>query len=1391
MVAWWPSCPGDAADLATERSAAAPNGFMEQRLNARNGCVLLLTSRSGASIFPPDVFVILNSVRKGDSMRGRVICGSVLALLLLAGLNRPVWAQGSFFSSLAGIVADSSGAVIPGADVKIRNNGTGAEYTTVTASDGGFNVPSLPGGTYTVTVSLMGFKTAVLNSVTLNAGLPSTVKVSLAVGTLEENVTVVGESATVVQTQSPAIATNLTGVQIASLPLTSRNALDSLTGLPGFNTSGTARNSTVSGLPKSTINITLDGMSVQDNYLKTSDGYFARLTPSIDSVEEVTVTTAGNTADATGMGGVQIKFVTKSGSNTWSGTAYEYLRRDTFNANDWFRNRDLPPDPKTGKAPKNKLRNYQQGVAQGGPIVKNKAFFFFNYEEQRAPSSSTLQRVVLSPDAVSGVFSYNTAAGVQRVNLLQLAAANGHLSTLDPTVAKTLADIQKATAGTGSLTALSNPLVRQYTFSEPTKSFNPSPTVRVDYELSQRHRLTGSMNYRHINSTPDTTNNAQVPFPGMPMTGSQQSTRWTTSESLRSTFGGSLVNEFRVGGSGGATLFSPELTPDMFSGTGGMRLNLAGACCGTGFALTNLASGVTATGVGTAANSAREASTKVIENTATWITGKHSVTFGGTFLQADVWLENRTLVPTAGFGLVSTEAATAMFNAANFPGASATDLQQAQNLYAMLTGRVTSLTGDARINESGDAYVPLGKSRAAGRMREFDFYAADSWRATPMLTISAGLRYVLQKPFYPVNNSYTTTTEAGLYGPSGLGNLFKPGTLTGSKTELAQYKAGTYAYNTDANNLAPSIGFAWQPTMDNALGRLLFGAEDGDSAIRGGFGMAFNRPGMSDFTGVFGANRGIQVALDRTAGLGNLGALPLLLRDSSRTGLQTSPAVAYPILPQTSDSVNAYDANIQLSYAQSYSVGWQRKLTTNTALEVRYVGSRLRDGWETVNINEIDIKNNGFVDEFRKAQANLAANIAAGRGNTFAFTGAPGTVPLPIFLAFLNGIGAGRAGDTAAYAGTNWTNATFLGFLAARNPNPFGFASVNTTNGFVGSAGFRANAAAAGLPVNFFLANPDVLATTGAGLVTNAGGTRADSVQVEFRKRLSRGLAFNTSYTWSDAFVAQRYGFQKPLEDIRQAGQVGNVQHAFKGNWIFELPFGKDQRWGGNASGLLNALIGGWEIDGVGRVQTGEQLDFGNVRLIGMSKDEFSKAINLRVAANGQVFILPDDIIQNTVRAFNVSATSANGYSALGAPTGRYMAPANGPDCIETSPSYGDCGVRSLIVNAPRLVRFDLSAVKRVRVQGSTSFEFRVEMLNALNKPYFNPASAAGVPLGFSTTNFTGNGPILTNGTPTAGGTTNATGNAQASNSADGFRLTSLLGDNQARIIQLVFRVRW
>ena len=174
-----------------------------------------------------------------------------------------VFAQG-FQGGLRGSVKDSGG-VIPGVEVTLTNEQTTLGRSTVTNERGEYAFASVDPGTYTVKASLQGYKTIERGSIRIATQSFLVLDLLLEVGTITENVTVTGDSALVVQTQTPSIATNLTGTQITSLPLSSRNALDSLTSLPGFNTSATARNSTVNGLPKSAINITLDGMSIQDN----------------------------------------------------------------------------------------------------------------------------------------------------------------------------------------------------------------------------------------------------------------------------------------------------------------------------------------------------------------------------------------------------------------------------------------------------------------------------------------------------------------------------------------------------------------------------------------------------------------------------------------------------------------------------------------------------------------------------------------------------------------------------------------------------------------------------------------------------------------------------------------------------------------------------------------------------------------------------------------------------------------------------------------------------------------------------------------------------------------------------------------------------------------------
>jgi Carboxypeptidase regulatory-like domain/TonB dependent receptor/TonB-dependent Receptor Plug Domain len=1298
-----------------------------------------------------------------------VFVSGVAFVALTTLTTPPAFAQGGATSAIGGTVVDPSGAVLPGATIVAKNNATSFESTAVSTENGTFTIPSLNAGTYTVTVTLTGFKTVVLNDVVLNAGVPASVRAVLAIGGLEETV-VVQAASEIIQTQAATVASTLNANQITKLPVTSRNALDFIVNLPGVNTAGGNRDSTINGLPQSAINITLDGMNIQDNYLKTTDGFFARLSPRLDAIEEVTLTAAANNADSAGQGAVNIRFVTRSGSNQLSGSSYFYMRHDALNANTWFNNRDLTPDPETGKAPKTELRQYQPGTRVGGPVVipglydgHDKAFFFVNYEETRAPSRSTLTRTILSPEAQAGLFRYNTSSGVQERNLLTLAAQQNNpaiTSTMDPTIAKVLGDI-RAAATNGAITNRSDPLLQQTVFQTPVKSYTPAPTVRLDYNLSRNNRLTGSFNYQHINSNPDTTNSQQIAFPGFSIYGSQQSTRYSTSEWLRTTIGTNLVNELRGGATGGATYFSPEKNFSMWSGTPladqtGYHFDFNDACCG------NNQSGLQNAGV-TPTPSSREASTKNFEDTLTWLKGNHSFSFGGAFTQADLWLRNQTLVPTIDFDVVNGDPADAMFNTTNFPGASNTQLNNARGLYAILTGRVSAIASNARFNEDSNQYDLLGLGTQRGRMREIGLFAQDSWRWRPNVTLTMGLRYEIQRPFHPLNDSYSTATINDVWGISGVGNLFAPGVLTGQRTTFQAFPTGASAFKTDWNNFAPTLGATWAPAPRGGfLGKLLGG--DGDTVLRGGYALGYERHGMSDFSGVYGANPGVTLDLTRSSALGNLNAdglgLPVLFRDGGRL---SPPSFAltpqYPLTQTITGELNIFAEDLQVPYSQTWTASIGRAITRDIGIDVRYVGTRHLQGWIDYNYNEINIVENNFLNEFRTAQANLRANIAAGRGNTFAYTGAPGTSPLPIFLAHYNARPMEQAGNTALYTGNNWTNSTFVGFLAANNPNPYGFASTNATNGLIGNATFRGNAGTAGLPANFFLVNPEVLG--GTTITGNGGYTRYDSIQIEARKRLSHGFQIDGSYVYGKAYESSRYSFRLPRSRTLQTGSDGGVMHAFKGNWVWELPFGEGRKWMNTESGFLKRLAGGWEFDGVVRVQSGRLVDYGNVRLVGMTREELQKAVGLytyavtglNANAATALYLLPQDIVENTVKAFNVSATSSSGYSNMGAPTGRYLAPANGPDCIEIATGAGQCGTRTLVLAGPRYARVDLSAVKRVRLVGRTTFEFRGEMLNAFNHPNFVPVLST-------------------------------------STNADNYRITDVQ-ENSSRIVQLVWRVSW
>ena len=1223
-------------------------------------------------------------------------------------------------SSISGTVVDSAGGVVPGAAVVVTNE-AGATFEAATNSQGVFSVPALGAGTYTVTVSLSGFKTAVVAPVRVALGAPVSLKIALEVGQLTETINV-SSSSELINTQTATVSSTLNSDQLNRMPTPTRNALNAVTFLPGVNTATTNRESRINGLPESFVSITLDGVSNNDNFLRTSDSFFASVTPRQDAIEAVTVTTAVAGAQTGGSGVVTINFQTRSGTNRFSGSAYEYFRHPSLNTNYWFNERN--------GLPKNEVKLNQYGARAGGPIVipglydgRGKAFYFVHYEQLKFPNSFTRTRDVLHPRAMEGWFRYTVGDDVREVNVLDLAARNGQISAVDPTVQRILSNIRSATQTTGAVTPTSDPLLNDYVWLSPGKLFEHQPTLKIDYNVTDNHRLSGSTQVIWAERDPDYLNGVDSRFPGSPNYRFFHSKRPLTSVSLRSTLSSNLVNELRGGitALGGASYFGDMSSngPQTFEDTGGFAIDLSSAISLTNWHATN-------------APSWRSAPTYSLDNTVTWQKGNHSFNFGGGILLATAWENAQRMVPSINLGFVTEhDPAAGIFTGANFPGASSGELTDARDLYGLLTGRVEAISGQIALDPDTNKYVPFAPRRREGRMSSYSLFAQDSWRATPTLTLTGGLRWDLQMPFTPTNDIMSAVTMESMCGMSGLGgggtydrcNFFQPGASGGVTPEFIQLTRGTLGYKTDWNNVGPTIGVAWRPNVQDGFLRTLLGDPD-QATLRAGYSIGYERHGMSVFTGTYGSNPGstIELTRDEDTGLVPPGATwPVLLSETSRLGLpsfEPDPTFPIPVRPSRASDLNGFAPDIKIASAQTWTASFQRAITRDMAMEVRYVGTYGRDQWSTLNYNSIrgeNLLNNGFLDEFRLGMANLQANNASGissRRGSFAYFGpGTGTNPLPTYLAYLNG--RSDATNPAAYTGgsSTWRSTTLAGRFVPANPVP-----VSSAADLDGSSSRRRNALRAGLPANFFVPNPDVDDVD----VTDSGAfSDYHALQVELRRRLSKGLSANINYQYALEGGSAFDGFSFGRTMISSA----NVRHAIKTQWDWTLPVGRGQRFAADAHPLLDAIIGGWSFMGVGRIQA-RTINFGNVRLVGMTIDELTDLYKVDIRDNPTtglqtVYMLPEDVILNTRRAWSISSTSATGYSSLGVPEGRYIAPANSADCIEIV--NGDCAPRTTLVRAPFFTRFDVGVQKRFPIRGRVNFELRLDVLNVFDNVNFNP----------------------------------------------------------------------
>ncbi|HEX6189009.1 MAG TPA: carboxypeptidase regulatory-like domain-containing protein [Pyrinomonadaceae bacterium] len=1235
--------------------------------------------------------------------------------------------------SISGTVSDPSGSLVPNATVVIKSNATNAEYTVQTSDNGTFTVPSLATGLYTATITAQNFKQTLVRNIKVDVAQTTNVNVELELGQLSETVTV-ESGGEVLQTTNTDISSRITGRQIIELPFATRDAMQLVLVQPGTQTAGTPRSSSFNGLPKGSLNITLDGINVQDNLLKSSDGFFTGTQLKADAISELTTSSATPGAESAAGGAAVIRGTTRAGTNDFHGGGFWQHRNTALNANYYFNNLD--------GLPRDRLLLNQFGGNIGGPIWRNRAFFFFNYEEFRLPQTYGASRVLITDLAASGVYTYRDTTGVVRnINLLTLAGNQNpslpatvrpYPTTLDPIVAN-LQNLfsQGARGGTirDRIASASDYIRRDLTFQAPGTNIRRFPTARFDWNITKNNQLEFVYHYQQYFSDPDAVNGQLPVVPGEgivlgapePVTGSIIRNAYSGAIAWRSTISSNLTNEIRgTLGNGGISIFGSEAAPGLFAGRRGYSLVWP----------SNWSNPQTRS-----SQSRRHTPIWILYDNATWIKGEHSFNFGGSFtliksFQSSIGTQ---AIPSVTFGIAAGDpvntGATSIFTTTNFPNSSAAQRSDAAALYALVTGRISSMGASASLDPDSKQYA-RGAFIEQNRQKELGFYIQDSWRFRPNLTINYGARWELDFAPRNVNGIYTTAGYESIYGVSGVGNVFKPGLF--ANNTIPQFRLvdeNDKPYKTRYNDIAPSFGIAWTPHFGfkNGLLRRVVG-RDGETVLRGGYSIAFVREGMNTFNLMWGSNQGGTVSLSVSPGTTPndfVGPAPFNTATSVRPGSvhfrdatlpsRAIPTGSFPITAGPGASFNEWDPNLRMGYVQSWSAGVQRELTKNMALEIRWVGNHGTNLWRQLEINEVNIFENGFLDEFKRAQRNLL--IARGvnpASNNFGNQGLPGQQNIQIIstalgttndAGFATTIQRGLAGTLANNIAFN---ATRMNNLINANLIPF----VTLTNGTKVS--------------NYFIANP--LATGGAYLVTNSGHTTYNSLQIELRRRFSRGLLIDGSYTFgkslTNMFNSSSAVFIQPttLRDSNydKGPSPFDIRQAFKINGIYELPVGPGRRWLNTKMPVVGKLLEGWQIGGVARIQSGtvlrltggrftfnqniNTLDNG-VILHNITTSQLQSMVQIRQTPGGIVYWLPQSIIDNTLAAFETGGKTLANLN----PSAPYIGPPTTP---------GELGAR-IYLYGPWQKRIDLNILKRTRITERVSFDFRVQFLNAFNYANF------------------------------------------------------------------------
>jgi hypothetical protein len=1078
-------------------------------------------------------------------------------------------------TSLRGIIKDPNGALVPGAKITLTNNADGQTLSAVANSAGEYVFAQVTPARYTITATAAGFGDQI-KTAELLVSQPATIDFILSVQS--STVTVdVSAAAQTLNTTDASLGGSADNALIQALPSETRNVPDLLSLQPGvlyLPNAQDSRSGAVNGSRSDQGNVTLDG--VDDNDQVNGFAFTGVLRETQDSIEEFRVTTGDANSDAGRSSGAQISMLTKSGTNKFHGAAYEYNRPTITVANNWF-NKQAEVDSGEPNIPGKLIRNIFGG-ALGGPILKDKLFFFGNYEGSRLAENTQVSQTDPTASYQAGILSYiDNSGNTQVLSPAQVAALDAgcqvcgtaaYPSAPGPNPAA-LAYFNSMPAANGS--NLGDGINEgSYSFSSPNPIRLNTTIGRIDYTPNDRHRIFVRGNLQDDNTQ------ATEQFPGQgPQSVTQDNSKGITAGetwSIRS----NLINDFRYG-----------YVRQGFDNRG------VGSGDYVDFRFLSMTTAETRTTITSVPVN------NIIDN-LNWTKGNHAIQFGGnwrlihqnqgedtfTFQNASTnpyWLATES----GGVSLVPQPAS----------GVNGGFSNSYEIAFSNLVGTVPSLTNSYNYkvtSATSGSLLPDGAFlNRAFKANEYEWYIQDAWRVRPNLTVTFGVRHtILQTPWETSGQQVAPTVDTHAWylareSAAQAGQVNEPN-LEFAPTGPFYNKPGFWPKSKD--NFAPRLAIAYSP--------------NGKTSIRAGAGIYYDHYGESlvntfNTQGSFGisaliTNPASSYSIDGTS------SLPASPRFTGRSNL---PAInngvpqnpqTYPYSPPSGPADGfaitwGLDNHLKTPYSESFDFSVQNELPGGFTLETSYVGRLGRHLLQQLDLAEpVDYVDPQGGGDYYAAGTQLARLVDANGGNPNA------SVPA---IPYFEDIFPFMAGHD--FAGESATQAVYTNEFA---PNRAG---LGETNSLADIDFFCLYGCPGGYVSKFWqqqFSSLYALDTIGMSYY-NAG-------QITLRHPMSHGLQMDLSYTYSRSIdfgsdsersteltgptttngtpslsFSDILNTWKPY--LNRAVSDFDTTHLITGDWVYQMPFGRGQALLGNANHLLDAVAGGWQLSGIARWSSG------------------------------------------------------------------------------------------------------------------------------------------------------------------------------------------------------------